>query len=137
MDLRTLLEEILGRKLKIIDENVNQILYENITHNRKSLTFNEVYANLLANAPVGSYLEWIRHHSNDEVKNFRRRLQYRYNKFKSVREIMLYLHTNNYLAGKFGSPTPNIIEQYLQNDSLWYMPRVYTPEELELLNKFI
>lgn len=137
MDLRTLLEEILGRKLKIIDENVDQILYENVTHNRKSLTFNEIYTNLLANAPAGSYLEWVRKNSNDEVKNFRRRLKYRYDKFKSIREIMLYLHTNNYLVGKFGSPTPNIIEQYLQNDSLWYMPRVYTTEELELLNKFL
>lgn len=137
MELQVLLEEILGRKVKSINENVEAILYENIHNNRKSLPFAEVYNNLLNSAPEGSYLKWASKNSNNEIHNFRRRLKYRYDKFKSLREIVIYLKNNNYLSGKFGSPTPNIIEQYLQNYNLWYTPRVYTPEELEILDKFI
>lgn len=137
MDIRLLVTEILGRNSSGWNESAEQIVYDNWKNNRRSLTFDEVYRNLLEQAPLGSYLYWVKYHGNNEITNFRRRLKYRYDTFKSNREIVLYLHVNNYLAGKFGSPTPNEVEQLLGKDSIWYAPRTYTDEESKVLTMFL
>lgn len=137
MALRDLLMEMLGdRSIDNWDELAEDIAYNNWINGRVSRTFSAVYTNILEYAPPGSYLHWVKYHNNDETKRFRRKLKYRYDKFKSVREIVLYLHSNNYLAGKFGSPTPNQSEDLIGKSSIWYTERYYTQEESEQLKNF-
>lgn len=138
MNINSLITEMLGgRDTSSWNELAEEIVYNNLVNERASLPFTDVYTKLLASAPPGSYLYWVKQHSNRETQNFRRRLKYRYDTFKSIREIVLYLHEQNYLSGKLGSPTPNEVEQTLGKDYIWYVPRFYTKEEKELLNRFL
>ena len=138
MEIRPLLDEILGgRDISNWDEYSEDIAYNNWKNNRVSLDFNTVYNNILSNAPRGSYLEWVRNHNNKETVNFRRRLKYRYDKFRNVREIVMYLHENNYLAGKYGSPTPNQVEDLIGKFYIWYRMRSFDDEENRVLGMFL
>ena len=137
MNVRELVNEITGRKVRIMNERVDEVLYTNYKHKRKSRPFKEWYPMLLNIAPMGSYLEWVKHTQNTETRKFRSRLRDRFNRFRSVREIVLYLHGQNYLAGKFGSPTPNEVEDLLERKELWYEPRNFTREEQETLDNFL
>ena len=137
MILRDLILEIVGyRNIDNWDDFAEDIAYNNWINNRVSLRFSSVYNNILSYAPPGSYLHWVKYHNNEETRKFRRKLKYRYDKFKSVREIVLYLHSNNYLAGKYGSPTPNEVEDMLGKSNIWYASRNYTSEESEKLKNF-
>lgn len=137
MAIRDLLLEMLGnRRIDKWNELSEEIAYNNWINNRASLNFSAVYNNILEYAPPGSYLHWVKFHNNEETKRFRRKLKYRYDTFKSVREIVLYLHSNNYLAGKYGSPTPNQVEDMLGKNSIWYVDRHYTEDESEQLRNF-
>lgn len=137
MILRDLILEIVGyRNIDNWDDFAEDIAYNNWVNNRVSLRFSSVYNNILSYAPPGSYLHWVKYNNNEETRKFRRKLKYRYDKFKSVREIVLYLHSNNYLAGKYGSPTPNEVEDMLGKSNIWYTGRNYTSEESETLKKF-
>lgn len=137
MKLRDLISEIVGyRNIDNWDDMAEDIAYNNWINNRVSLRFSAVYNNILSYAPPGSYLHWVKHNNNEETRKFKRKLKYRYDKFKSVREIVLYLHSNNYLAGKYGSPTPNQVEDMLGKSSIWYIGRIYTDDESEQLKNF-
>lgn len=137
MAIRDLLLEMLGnRNLNDWNELAEEIAYNNWINNRVSLSFSAVYNNILEYAPPGSYLHWVKFHNNEETRRFRRKLKYRYDTFKSVREIVLYLHSKNYLAGKYGSPTPNQVEDMLGKDSIWYVGRNYNEDESEQLRNF-
>ena len=137
MAIRDLLLEMLGnRNLDNWNELAEEIAYNNWMNNRVSLSFSAVYNNILEYAPPGSYLHWVKFHNNEETKRFRRKLKYRYDTFKSIREIVLYLHSKNYLAGKYGSPTPNQVEDMLGKDSIWYVGRNYNEDESEQLRNF-
>lgn len=137
MAIRDLLLEMLGnRSIDKWNELSEEIAYNNWINNRASLTFSAVYNNILEYAPPGSYLHWVKFHNNEETKRFRRKLKYKYDTFKSVREIVLYLHSKNYLAGKYGSPTPNQVEDMLGKDSIWYVGRNYNEDESEQLRNF-
>lgn len=137
MRLRDLISEIVGyRNIDDWDDMAEDIAYNNWINNRVSLRFSAVYNNILSYAPPGSYLHWVKHNNNEETRKFKRKLKYRYDKFKSVREIVLYLHSNNYLAGKYGSPTPNQVEDMLGKSSIWYIGRIYTDDESEQLKNF-
>lgn len=137
MKLRDLILEIVGyRNIDDWDDMAEDIAYNNWINNRVSLRFSAVYNNILSYAPPGSYLHWVKHNNNEETRKFKRKLKYRYDKFKSVREIVLYLHSNNYLAGKYGSPTPNQVEDMLGKSSIWYIGRIYTDDESEQLKNF-
>lgn len=138
MEFRILIMEILGgRNVNNWNESAEEIAYNNWKNNRVSLTFGEVYSNILSVAIPGSYLHWVKYHNNDETRKFRNRLRYRYNTFKSIREIVLYLHENNYLAGRGVSPTMNEVEDMLIKDNLWYKFRTYTEEENKVLSNFL
>ena len=138
MNINSLITEMLGgRDTSSWNEFAEEIVYNNMVNERASLPFTDVYTKLLASAPPGSYLYWVKQHSNRETQNFRRRLKYRYDTFKSIREIVLYLHEQNCLSGKLGSPTPDEVEQTLGKDYIWYVPRFYTKEEKELLKRFL
>lgn len=138
MEIRALLDEILGgRDISHWNEFAEDIAYNNWKSGRVSLRFSTVYNNILANAPRGSYLEWVNNHNNHETQNFRRRLKYRYDKFRNVREIVLYLHEMNYLSGKYGSPTPNQVEDLIGKFYIWYNERVFSPEENQALSMFL
>lgn len=138
MDIRFLIEEILGgRSVNNWNEFAEDIVYNNWQNDRKSLNFSLVYKNILDQAPTGSYLEWVKYHNNEETRRFRERLRYRYNTFKSNREIVLYLHSRNYLAGKHGSPNENQVEDLLLDFNIWYEYRNYTDEESKILSNFI
>lgn len=138
MEIRPLLDEILGgRDISNWNEYSEDIAYNNWKNNRVSLDFNTVYNNILSNAPRGSYLEWVRNHNNKETVNFRRRIKYRYDKFRNVREIVMYLHENNYLAGKYGSPTPNQVEDLIGKFYIWYRMRSFNDDENEVLGMFL
>lgn len=139
MEVKFLIEEILGGRntTNRWSEFAEEIAYHNWKNNRKSLPFGTVYKNILSNASPGSYLEWVREHNNEETRRFRSRLKYRYDNFKSNREIVLYLHKNNYMAGRLGSPTPNEVEDLLLNFSIWYEHRHYTDEENMVLSNFL
>lgn len=137
MAIRDLLLEMLGnRNISNWNELAEDIAFNNWVNERVSLPFQSVYNNILEYAPPGSYLNWVKYNNNDETRRFKRRLKYRYDTFKSVREIVLYLHSNNYLAGKYGSPTPNQVEDMLDKHSIWYIDRHYTEEESEQLRNF-
>lgn len=137
MAIRDLLLEMLGnRNLNNWNELAEEIAYNNWINNRVSLSFSAVYNNILEYAPPGSYLHWVKFHNNEETRRFRRKLKYIYDTFKSVREIVLYLHSKNYLAGKYGSPTPNQVEDMLGKDSIWYVGRNYNEDESEQLRNF-
>lgn len=137
MKLRDLILEIVGyRNIDDWDDMAEDIAYNNWINNRVSLRFSAVYNNILSYAPPGSYLHWVKHNNNEETRKFKRKLKYRYDKFKSVREIVLYLHSNNYLSGKYGSPTPNQVEDMLGKSSIWYIGRIYTDDESEQLKNF-
>lgn len=137
MKLRDLILEIVGyRNIDDWDDMAEDIAYNNWINNRVSLRFSSVYNNILSYAPPGSYLHWVKHNNNEETRKFKRKLKYRYDKFKSIREIVLYLHSNNYLAGKYGSPTPNQVEDMLGKSSIWYIGRIYTDDESEQLKNF-
>lgn len=137
MKIRDLILEIVGyRNIDDWDDMAEDIAYNNWINNRVSLRFSAVYNNILSYAPPGSYLHWVKHNNNEETRKFKRKLKYRYDKFKSVREIVLYLHSNNYLAGKYGSPTPNQVEDMLGKSSIWYIGRIYTDDESEQLKNF-
>lgn len=136
--IRDLIFEILGkRNISRWNENAEEILYNNFVNNRVSLTFDEVYNNILESAPPTSYLSWVRYNNNDETRKFKDKLRYRYNKFKSVREICLYLHSNNYLASKFGSPNEQQVQEMLNKFDIWYKYREYTKDELRELMAFV
>lgn len=138
MEIRPLLDEILGgRDISNWNEYSEDIAYNNWKNNRVSLDFNTVYNNILSNAPRGSYLEWVRNHNNKETVNFRRRIKYRYDKFRNVREIVMYLHENNYLTGKHGSPTPNQVEDLIGKFYIWYRMRSFNDDENEVLGMFL
>lgn len=138
MEIRPLLDEILGgRDISNWNEYSEDIAYNNWKNNRVSLDFNTVYNNILSNAPRGSYLEWVRNHNNKETVNFRRRIKYRYDKFRNVREIVMYLHENNYLAGKHGSPTPNQVEDLIGKFYIWYRMRSFNDDENKVLGMFL
>jgi hypothetical protein len=47
------------------------------------------------------------------------------------------LHSQNYLASKYGSPTENEVEDLLMKDHLWYKHRNYTEEENSVLSSFL
>lgn len=137
MAIRDLLLEMLGnRKLDDWNELAEDIAFNNWVNERVSLPFSAVYNNILEYAPPGSYLHWVKFNNNVETRRFRKRLKYRYDTFKSVREIVLYLHSNNYLAGKYGSPTPNQVEDMLGKYSIWYTDRHYSEDESEQLRNF-
>lgn len=138
MDIRGLIIDILGgRSVSEWTDEAADIAYNNWVNNRKSLTFDEVYENILSIAVPSSYLHWVKYHNNEETRRFRNRIKYRYNKFKSIREICLYLHSQNYLASKYGSPTENEVEDLLMKDHLWYKHRNYTEEENSVLSSFL
>lgn len=138
MEIRPLLDEILGgRDISNWNEYSEDIAYNNWKNNRVSLDFNTVYNNILSNAPRGSYLEWVRNHNNKETVNFKRRIKYRYDKFRNVREIVMYLHENNYLAGKNGSPTPNQVEDLIGKFYIWYRMRSFNDDENKVLGMFL
>lgn len=138
MEIRSLLDEILGgRDISNWNEFAEDIAYNNWKSGRVSLRFSTVYNNILANAPRGSYLEWVKNHNNHETQIFRRRIKYRYDKFRNVREIVMYLHEMNYLAGKYGSPTPNQVEDLIGKFYIWYNERVFSPEEHKVLSMFL
>lgn len=138
MEIRQLLDEILGgRDISNWNEYAEDIAYNNWKSNRVSLNFATVYNNILANAPRGSYLDWVKDHNNHETQLFRRRLKYRYDKFRNVREIVMYLHENNYLAGRYGSPTPHQAEELIGKFYVWYKERLFSPEENQVLSMFL
>lgn len=138
MNIRNLLIEVLGsRNLKDWSEMANDIAYNNVVNDRASLPFEQIYNNLLNESPPGSYLNWVKYHNNEETRKFRRRIKYRYDNFKSIREILLYLHSQNYLAGRWGSPTPNQVEDMLGKEYLWYRNRYYNKEEKSELLAFL
>lgn len=138
MLFRDLIVEIVGgRSVSEWSDEAADIAYNNWKNGRKSLTFDEVYENILNVAVPSSYLYWVKEHNNEETRRFRNRLKYRYNKFKSIREICLYLHSKNYLASKYGSPTEGEVEDLLMKEYLWYKPRNYTDEENTMLSSFL
>lgn len=138
MEIRQLLDEILGgRDISNWNEYAEDIAYNNWKSNRVSLNFATVYNNIIANAPRGSYLDWVKDHNNHETQLFRRRLKYRYDKFRNVREIVMYLHENNYLAGRYGSPTPHQAEELIGKFYVWYKARLFSPEENQALSMFL
>ena len=68
MNIRSLIIEILGgRSVSEWTDEAADIAYNNWVNNRKSLTFDEVYENILSVAVPSSHLHWIKYHNNDIV----------------------------------------------------------------------